>query len=65
MNNITDDCDEFSVSTTELAECAKINFENVEKMNPSIRNHPLYALAKRQLDASVARMIADDEASQK
>lgn len=48
--------DDFSASTPELAECAKINFENVERMNPALKAHPIYMMAKKQLDAVVARL---------
>lgn len=48
--------DEFSAPTPELAECAKINFENVERMNPGLSRHPIYMLAKKQLDAVCARL---------
>jgi hypothetical protein len=50
--------DDFSVSTPELAECARINFENVERMAPQLKAHPIYALAKQQLDALCKRLAA-------
>lgn len=56
--------DEFSVGTTELAECAQMNFRSVVKMNPSLGQHSIFMLAMKQLDAVVARMIADDEAEE-
>lgn len=46
---------DFTEDTDELLECAKINFENVEKMNPGLNKHPIYALAKAQLDECVRR----------
>lgn len=48
--------DDFSADTPELAMCAQVNFENVEKLNPALAAHPIYALAKRQLDAVVSRL---------
>ena len=48
--------DGFTENTTELLECAKINFENVERMNPGLGKHPVYILAKAQLDACVERL---------
>jgi hypothetical protein len=37
----------------ELAECAKINFENLERALPAITKHPFYAIAKGQLDEAL------------
>ena len=37
----------------ELAECAKINFENLERDMPRIKNHPFYMMAKAQLDEAL------------
>lgn len=48
--------DGFSVSTPELAECAKINFENLERSIPGMSTHPFYAIAKEQLDAVCKRL---------
>lgn len=48
--------DEFSADTPELAMCVQVNLENVERLNPALKAHPIYALAKRQLDAVVARL---------
>lgn len=37
----------------ELAECARINFENLEKACPPILWHPYYRIAKAQLDEAL------------
>lgn len=37
----------------ELALCAKMNFENLERAFPAIRQHPFYVIAKAQLDESL------------
>ena len=37
------------MSTWELAEGAKINFENVVKMNPTLGHHPHFMIAMEQL----------------
>ena len=50
--------DDFTVPTPELAECAKINFENLERMAPQLKTHPFYRMAKEQLDAVCERLSA-------
>ena len=52
----TEDGDDFSVSTPELAACARINFEQIMKLNPALQSHPIYFLALQQLKAVVARL---------
>lgn len=37
----------------ELANCAKINFENFEKDMPGVVTHPFYRAAKAQLDEAL------------
>lgn len=37
----------------EQARCAKINFENLEKAMPFIKQHPYYVIAKGQLDEAL------------
>lgn len=34
----------------EMAQCARINFENLERAFPTIKRHPYYQIAKAQLD---------------
>jgi hypothetical protein len=34
----------------ELVMCAQINFENLERAMPNVKNHPFYKIAKGQLD---------------
>jgi hypothetical protein len=45
----------------ELFLCAQINFDNVAKMNPGLDQHPIWALAKAQLDAAVKKLQAEEE----
>jgi hypothetical protein len=44
------------ISALEILECAKINFENVEKMNPTLLLHPIYLLAKEQLNNGIKKL---------
>ena len=37
----------------DLAECAKINFENFERAFPVAKAHPYYIFAKAQLDEAL------------
>lgn len=37
----------------DLAECAKVNFENLERDLPILRKHPMYLIAKMQLDEAL------------
>lgn len=53
--------DGFDVDTTELAECAQLNFRNVVKINPGIGADPIFMMAMMQLDAVVARLVKADE----
>lgn len=39
---------------------AQINFQNVEKMNPGLKAHPIYRMAKEQLDNAI-RVIDQSE----
>ena len=48
--------DDFDDDALELCMCAQINFENVEKMISGLRSHPIYQLAKSQLDGVVRRL---------
>lgn len=43
----------------ELAECAKINFENLEKAVPFLKQHPYYVIAKAQLDEALGYGTVD------
>ena len=44
----------------ELAECAKINFENLEAAVPFLKTHPYYVIAKSQLDEALGGRPAED-----
>jgi hypothetical protein len=37
----------------ELARCAQMNFENLEKAMSAIKSHPYYIIAKAQLDEAL------------
>lgn len=37
----------------ELAMCAQVNFENLERAIPMIAKHPFYRIAKAQLDEAL------------
>lgn len=49
------------LSDYELAECAKINFENFAKMNPylPIKEHPIWILAMTQLDELIKKLKSE------
>ena len=49
----------------ELAECAKINFENLEKAFPLVKQHPFYLIAKAQLDESLGYGTVEEILSDK
>jgi hypothetical protein len=44
----------------DLAECAKINFENLERAFPLIKEHPFYLIAKAQLDESLGYQTVEE-----
>lgn len=48
--------DGFTDDTNELARCAQINFQNVERMVPTIKAHPIWRIAMEQFNAVVQRM---------
>lgn len=48
--------DGFTCDNAELAETAKINFENVVAEVPSLAVHPIFKFAMAQLDALVTRL---------
>ena len=56
---MTENPDGFSGDNAELAECAKLNFESVAKMAPALAAHPIFQIAKMQLDALVKRLCED------
>ena len=49
------------LSTWEIAESAKINFENVVKMNPAVGKHPLFQIAMEQLDTVIKQLENDED----
>jgi hypothetical protein len=44
----------------ELAECARINFENFEIAFPMAKQHPYYVIAKAQLDEALGGVKMED-----
>lgn len=48
--------DGFTADDVELAESAKMNFETVARMAPALAAHPIFKIAKMQLDALAARL---------
>lgn len=48
------------LSILEIAENAKINFDNTVKMNPHIGQHPLFAIAMEQLKEAI-KMLEEKE----
>lgn len=44
----------------ELAECAKINFENLVKAVPILKEHPFYRIAKAQLDEALGYATVEE-----
>lgn len=45
---------------SELAECARINFENLERARPDVAVNPYYRIAKAQLDEALGGMTVED-----
>ena len=50
-----------SCSIREVLLNSQANFENVERMNPMLKNHPLYMIAKRQLDNVIKAIVIDNK----
>lgn len=48
--------DGFTLDTCELAQCAQINFNNLEQLNPTLKTHPMWHLAMQQFNAVVHRL---------
>lgn len=44
----------------ELARCAQINFQNLEKALPALRKHPYYMIAKAQFDEALGGRPAEE-----
>ncbi len=52
--------DEQDMNALEILECARINFENVIKMNPGLKEHPIYQLAIEQLEIGINKVAQED-----
>jgi len=57
---MTEHKDGFSVSTEELAGCARINVENLGRMVPALAPHPIYQMALEQIKAVETRLGEDE-----
>jgi hypothetical protein len=51
--------DGFDESTCGLAQCAQINFQNVENLAPVLKTHPIWLIAMEQLNALVHRLESE------
>ena len=50
-----------SLSIEEVAVSAQMNFENVVKMNPLLKSHPIFQLAMEQLQEVIDRLEKEEE----
>lgn len=48
------------MDTLELLQCCQINFNNLVTMNPPIKDHPMYVIARTQLDEAVKQLETKD-----
>lgn len=46
----------------ELIAAARINLESVAKMNPVLRQHPIWQIAMKQLEEAEKALIGGDDA---
>lgn len=53
--------DDKARALVEAIRCAKVNFENLERMSPMLAKSPHYRIAKHQLDCAVAIADGDPE----
>ena len=49
-----------SLSILEIAENAKINFDNLKKFNPALGKHPMFIIAMEQLKEAI-KMLEKQE----
>lgn len=42
----------------ELLRCSQVNFDNLVTVNPAVANHPMYKIARMQLDEAVTALEA-------
>lgn len=49
-----------SLSILEIAENAKINFDNVKRLNPVLGKHPMFIIAMEQLEEAI-KMLEERE----
>jgi hypothetical protein len=55
--------DDYSTDDYELAESARINFENAKVMTPGLSGNPMFTIAMDQLSALCDRLGAADPAA--
>lgn len=56
--------DGYTDDTMELVQCAQINFDNVGRMMPGLKSHPLWIMARCQFNAVAKRLQAYDKTDQ-
>lgn len=44
-----------------LLQCAQVNFDNLVAVNPGIARHPMYVIARNQLDEAVTDLTGIKE----
>ncbi len=44
----------------ETLKCAQINFDNLVKLHPAIKDIPFYQIAKMQLDDGIKKLETDE-----
>lgn len=49
-----------SLTANDVLLSSQINFQNVEKMNPGLLKHPIYQLARNQLDNVIKHVNEGD-----
>ena len=49
-----------SLSILEIAENAKINFDNVKRLNPALSKYPMFIIAMEQLKEAI-KMLEEQE----
>ena len=49
------------LKAAEMAECVKINLDNVARQNPALKAHPFWLIAVVQLNELILHLEGDDE----
>lgn len=61
MSSKCNEKDGFVESNGELAGCTLINLENIARMIPALREHPMYLITHSRLKALADRFLYDDK----